>query len=343
MKRKYTRFITLLLAFAIVASIASATVVAKAVDLNKECSLYVNPGSSEYIDDINEANVVLDVYQIAQAQESSHDNYSFSFIGPYGGTELSDSPDSDEWNKKSQEVAAIALGGDAPVVSGASCESRIGGLSAGLYLVIAHGADLEEYITTVTDKEGNENIATIALSGSQTINFAPVLISLPTKNKNDDDIINSANPGDWIYDSEITLKPGMAERFGALEIINHLEGYIPGSPATFVYNIEAVHNGELVYSDVISMTFNSDGTQVTDPPLDGIPVGAEVTVTEVYTGACYELANSSSDSQTVVVTPEEVVSVEFVNTPTDSLIRGGGLTYHFAYDGVWSMETIPHE
>lgn len=338
MKRKYKRFITLLLAFAIVASIASATIIAKAVDLSRSCSLYVKPGSSEYAGEVKEANVVLDVYQIAAAEESNYDRYTFSFIGPYSGFELSEAPDSDEWGAISQKAAKIAVSYDTPVTT-APLETTIGGLASGLYLVIARGEDLTNYVEPYVDDEGNEKIATIALSGSQKISFAPVLVSLPTKEADDDDRINSANPGEWIYDSTISLKPEMDKRFGAMEIISNLEGYVTGSPATFVYDIEAVLNGERVYSDVISETLKGEGTQST--LVEGIPVGAVVTVTEVYSGVCYELTGSSN--QMVVVDNDEVVSVSFTNRPDDSLLRGGGFTDHFWYSEVWHMETILHD
>lgn len=342
MKNMCKRLTMLLLVFAIVAATASFPITAKAVDLARECSITVHPG------DIEEADIVIDLYMVANAEAiAGDDSYNFSFLDAYRSIELSEEPDSDEWLRVSQEAAKIALSDGVPSVQGASCESRIDNLSAGLYLVVARGADLEDYQTTVHDEKGNPKIATKALSSSSIITFSPVLVSLPTKEKENpgDHVINSAYASDWIYHAEITCKPATDKRFGSLEIDCYLEGYNSGNPATFVFDIEAYDDGKSVYSDVVSLTFEERGEQWC--VIDGIPVGAEVTVTEVYTGVCYDLV--SSPNQTVVVTAEETAAVEFTNRPNDSMLSGGGFTNQFSYveneygDYNWAWTEIPHK
>lgn len=339
MKHIFKRLTALLLVFALVFVTAPTIFTAKAVDLSQPCSLTVNPGSSEYADDIEEANAVVDVYRVAEAIGCAHDSYTFNFVGAYSGIELSDNPDSNEWGKKSQEAAGIALDVDTPIVSGVPCKYKISNLSAGLYLIIVRGADLEDYRITVSDENGNERIATIAMSHSNTITFAPVLVSLPTKDADEHGVVNTANPGDWIYDSIISLKPEMRNRYGSLEIVKNLVGYVEGSPATFVFDIEAVLGGKNVYSNVVSLTFANVGNQ--NCRIDKIPVGAEVTVTEVYSGVCYRLV--TQNNQTAVITADEIVSVEFTNEPIDNYNSGGGITNHFEYtsDG-WTWTQIQH-
>ena len=94
-------------------------------------------------------------------------------------------------------------------------------MEAGLYLIIARGSDLtkvEDYKIEVTQKdeamgEDITRLATIANSHKNTYLFAPQLVSLPTKEADSDGVINTANPGEWVYDLVVNLKPEQAARF----------------------------------------------------------------------------------------------------------------------------------
>lgn len=340
MKNICKRLTTLLLVFAIVATTVSATITAKAVDLSRSCSLTVSPGSSEFAEEFAEAGIVIDLYRVAELQESSSDSYTYNLLDSYKEIELSDSPDNTEWRQKSQEAAKLALidCADAPVVSGAPVKSPIGGLDPGLYLVIARGQNVENYIRTVTDDSGNGQIATIANSQSHTYTFAPELVSMPGKEADASGSLNTANSGAWIYDMSITLKPEQDSRYGALEIDKTLLTFNASGQATFVFSIEAVLNGETVYSDVVSITFTDAGQQ--SCRIGRIPVGAVVTVTEIYSGACYTLASAAT--QSVVITADELASVSFTNDYDGGMNQGSGITNSFEYssESGWSWTQI---
>lgn len=215
-----------------------------------------------------------------------------------------------------------------------------GNLSAGLYLVVARGQGLQNYITEIKDESGATQIATVAYSQSHIYTFAPELVSLPGKQADASGSVNTANPGEWIYDMSITLKPEQDVRQGSLEIIKTLLSYSASAgPAIFVFSVEAVLNGENVYSNVISMDFTEAMQQ--SRRIDKIPVGAQVTVTEIYSGACYKL--TTDETQTATIPADGIVSVSFTNDYDSSSKKGGGITNRFEYssDTGWDWTPLP--
>lgn len=54
-----------------------------------------------------------------------------------------------------------------------------------------------------------------------------------------DDVISTANPTDWKYETTITLKVEQELRNGSLRIHKTLERHDGNGPATFVYKIDA--------------------------------------------------------------------------------------------------------
>ena len=119
----------------------------------------------------------------------------------YTGLELGENPDSAQWDALAQKAAGTALHGGAPVLTGTPAGTKVE-LGCGLYLVIARGEGLEDYIVTSTDGNGNQKITTTARSGAHTYTFLPSLVSLPGKEGG-----NTAGEGDWLYDMDVTLKP----------------------------------------------------------------------------------------------------------------------------------------
>jgi hypothetical protein len=93
-----------------------------------------------------------------------------------------------------------------------------------------------------------------------------------------------------------------------------------------------------VYSDVVSMTFSGPGTQ--SLTLDRVPAGAEVTVTEVYSGAGYRL--TSQESQTLTISLMEENIAEFVNDYDGTRRTGYGIDNDFTYDpdSGWSWRQL---
>ena len=319
------------------------------IDLEKKCSVTVEPmdaaGDSEFLEDFAKADVVVDLYQVAKAKEvSGYDTYTYDFEPEYKSLEdlaLKENITNDDWKALAQDAAKLAVGAKdgaalAAAVSGQELSTPITGLDSGLYLVIARGrnlTDTAEYVKYTETEDGKEMLDTIAMSSQYIYTFAPILISLPTKDSVDGSV-STANPGDWIYDPTISLKWEADTRFGPLEIVKSLQAQEMSEPATFVFSVEAVLDGEHVYSDVVTITFTEPGEQAVLIE-DKIPVGAEVTVTEVYSGAVYTVLTDVS--QTVTIAADQVVGVEFINNYSRTEHGGGSIVNHFDHtDTGWS-------
>lgn len=167
--------------------------------------------------------------------------------------------------------------------------------------------------------------------------FAPSLFTLPTtvqiENPNyveDTSLVEDEYLHDLTYDASITLKPIKVDLFGTLRIEKELSNYRADlGTASFVFNIEAKRDNEIVYSNVAAIEFSGPGTKHVDLP--NIPAGSAVTVTEVYSGAAYTPEENSSTTRTIPQMP--------ANTTVDS-----ETTAHFAntYDNTqgWGTSVV---
>ncbi len=171
------------------------------------------------------------------------------------------------------------------------------------------------------------------MSDNYIYEFTPFLVSLPNN------YYYSTGDDTWIYDltgeHAISLKTARKERYGDIVINKILDTYnatIGG--AAFVFQIEGVktdadtQKAEVVYSDVVSMTF--DGTGKDSLVIRRIPAGTEVTVTEVYSGASYQVTTDPVQTQRIVA--DDIVSYEFENTYDGRLNGGCGIVNAFTYD-----------
>lgn len=334
--RTKLRFILPLAAFALalctVITIPSLSGAARAVDFNAACSLRVEPASSSnrpLAEDIASAKVVVDLYKVADAEDvDGYDTYTFKTTDDFSALTVGGNMADEDWASLAQSAADIALDGKEPAVSGAAADSKIDGLKCGLYLVIARGSDIEEYKDTVTDENGNGHTVTIANSHRYTYRFTPVLVSLPSKETGEGGALGTGGNAPWMYDMTVTLKPEQAQRYGALEIEKILNTYDSREPAAFVFDITAVLDGKTVLSDVAAVSFTEAGRKTAI--LENIPVGASVTVKEVYSGTVYETV--TADTQTAVIEPDETVSVSFTNDYNNTGKSGGSVINHFEYD-----------
>ncbi|MEY8517085.1 DUF5979 domain-containing protein [Lachnospiraceae bacterium 29-84] len=341
-RRLIGSLLVFLLAVGVVAFTPGLDGEAGAVDFDRACSLTVAPGSEDLAADLQGADVVVDLYKIADAEPvSGQDTYTYAFLEGYQDAKAVYEANTNQadWTKMAQAAARVALDGKAPAVTGAAVNAPMKDLGCGLYLVIARGAELEDYKVTVKEEDGTEELATIADSDTYTYTYAPALISLPGKEREEGDPTTSADSGAWLYDMSVTLKPSQEVRYGSLEIVKTLQSYETKDPATFVFDIEAVKDGEVVYSNVASLSFTEAGQKHT--LLEGIPVGAVVTVREVYSGNAYEAVTNPEQTTTIVA--NEVASVSFTNDYNETNNGGGAVTNHFENDDEngWSWTQIP--
>lgn len=308
------------------------------LDLNRQCWLTVNPCDSatdkEMYDDLMEADIVIDLYRVAE-MKSGQGGYSFATVEPFELISIPQDIAETGWAEVAQMAAAKVL---QPSVVEAKWSPAAGSrveLQSGLYLLVAHKRGDTGYVKTVTDDKGASRIATQVKTGKHVYTFAPELVSLPSKLP-ENGVINTANPGGWIYDLTVNMKPEIDDLNGRLEIVKTLRTYEASAPATFVFQVDWDVDGKH-YSEVYSMVFDAPGARRLE--IDNLPVGATVTVREVYSGAVYTLV--SEPEQTALIEADKTARVEFVNDYEDSPPNGGGsITNRFTFDGnTWNWTT----
>ena len=126
-----------------------------------------------------------------------------------------------------------------------------------------------------------------------------------------------------------------------LKITKTVSRYESSSPATFVFRVKGTMTdaeGEKneIYNDVVSLTFSKEGVE--SVTLTGLPIGAEFTVEEIYSGAAYEIEGDREKMITLSGEEENVVS--FTNTYDDSPKKGYGANNHFVNEeGKWNWSS----
>lgn len=346
MKQRYKRLAVLLVAVVMLATTASftGTVAAESLSLDKECSLTVKTGKHT---GLIGTDLFIDMIKIADAAEvSGSDTYAFAALDRYKGTLgtlfTMDQFDNADRDMLTQSIAAVALADDDwdESAGGNTIGSTITGLDTGLYLVVAHHEG-DHRTQKGTRSDGSTYISTIYEMGTQIYTFTPVLVALPVRGA-DADAENPGEDASWFYKATINLKAEQDNRYGELVIEHTLVNYMPGRTATFVYQIDAVVDGESVYNDVVALSFDNPGVQSVTIG-DAVPVGSFVTVTMVYAGASY-VSTGGSDVQEVIVSDEGVTKVEFSGAANTKSMKSGGdgvnVTYTSAGIG-WSVERTP--
>ena len=327
---------------------------AGAVDVTQPCVLTVeatNSTDTEFLADIARANVLVDAYRVAAAAEvEGYDTYTYTPLAPYN-LEIPAEPDSDEWAALAQTAAAIALDAANPATPAAKdvkVDTPIPDLIPGLYLLVAHGEGLEDYVRrTPAEGETPARVDTLAQSPDYEYSFAPVLVSLPTKNDVNEDgtITTAAEDGDWVYDPTVSLKPTRDRRFGSLTItktLNPAAAYDAIEPVTFTFRLDVTQDGAPVAlrgGNLAEIAFSAAGTgSVT---VEDIPVGAVVTVTEETTGIAGIYRQISADPAPVTITAEEVLEVTFVNEKVPTPKHGHSIVNTFEYDEESGWTWVP--
>ncbi|MFQ7715189.1 MAG: DUF5979 domain-containing protein [Blautia sp.] len=265
---------------------------ASAINTGQKCSIEfdISGNSSELLS----TSIPVNLYKVASVDESGN----YTGIGAFSKLDLSsvsaDNLDAAAatWAERAAEAKKLLKDDTKPTTTtltqgrGTATE-----LDTGLYLV-----DTPKVITP-----------------NYTYTFTPYLVSLPTNNY----YSGNGASDDWIYDltkeynSAVGLKPEQHVRYGNLvinkELVDHNATF--GNNATFVFQIDITTLDKKKETRIEELTFSAAGND--SVTITKIPAGFHVKVTEVYSGASYELASAKSQETDIIANPEKETEVEF--------------------------------
>ena len=293
---------------------------ASAINTGQKCSIEfdISGNSSELLS----ASIPVKLYKVASVDESGN----YTGIGAFSKLDLSsvsaDNLDAAAatWAERAAEAKKLLKDDTEPTTTTLTQgRGTATGLDTGLYLV-----DTPKVITP-----------------NYTYTFTPYLVSLPTNNY----YSGNGASDDWIYDltkehnSAVGLKPEQHVRYGNLvinkELVDHNATF--GNNATFVFQIDITTLDNKKETRIEELTFDAAGSH--SVTIEKIPAGSHVTVTEVYSGASYELASAKSQETDIIANPEKETEVEFkpaevsfINKPDGRTNGGYGVKNNFKLD-----------
>ena len=281
---------------------------ANAIDTDAECSIEfdISGNSSELLS----ASIPVNLYKVASVDVSGN----YTATGTFAKLDLSsvsaDNLDTAAatWAERAAEAKKLLKDNTESPTTVTLTQGRgtATGLKTGLYLV-----DTPKVITP-----------------NYTYTFTPYLVSLPTNN-----YYNGKDASDnWIYDltkemnSAVGLKPEEHVRYGNLvinkELVDHNATF--GDEATFVFQIDIEKPDGKKETRIEELTFNAAGSD--SVTIEKIPAGSHVKVTEVYSGASYELASAKSQETDIIANPEKETEVEFKPAEVSFINKHDGRT-----------------
>lgn len=280
---------------------------ASAINTGQKCSIEfdISGNSSELLS----ASIPVKLYKVASVDESGN----YTGIGAFSKLDLSsvsaDNLDAAAatWAERAAEAKKLLKDDTEPTTTTLTQgRGTATGLDTGLYLV-----DTPKVITP-----------------NYTYTFTPYLVSLPTNNY----YSGNGASDDWIYDltkehnSAVGLKPEQHVRYGNLvinkELVDHNATF--GNNATFVFQIDITTLDNKKETRIEELTFDAAGSH--SVTIDKIPAGSHVTVTEVYSGASYELASAKSQETDIIANPEKETEVEFKPAEVSFINKHDGRT-----------------
>ena len=280
---------------------------ASAINTGQKCSIEfdISGNSSELLS----ASIPVNLYKVASVDQSGN----YTGIGAFSKLDLSsvsaDNLDAAAatWVERAAEAKKLLKDDTEPTTTTLTQgRGTATGLDTGLYLV-----DTPKVITP-----------------NYTYTFTPYLVSLPTNNY----YSGNGASDDWIYDltkeynSAVGLKPEQHVRYGNLvinkELVDHNATF--GNNATFVFQIDITTLDNKKETRIEELTFDAAGSH--SVTIEKIPAGSHVTVTEVYSGASYELASAKSQKTDIIANPEKKSEVEFGPAEVSFINKHNGRT-----------------
>ena len=287
---------------------------ASAIDTDAECSIEFDIGGrSELLND--GVTVQVNLYKVASVDESGNYTVTDAFTGLDLSSVSADDLDkaAATWAKRAETAQGKLTNSEGnPVVEPTETVTLQNGrgykdkLKTGLYLVDTPKVTTPNYTYT----------------------FTPYLVSLPTNNYYSGDGASD----DWIYNltkeynSAVGLKSEQHVRYGNLvinkELVDHNATF--GNNATFVFQIDITTLDNKKETRIEELTFDAAGSH--SVTIEKIPAGSHVTVTEVYSGASYELASAKSQETDIIANPEKETEVEFKPAEVSFINKHDGRT-----------------
>lgn len=316
----------------VVASLSlSGTFAAGLIDTEAKCSLTLSTTGADYAADIKTIDEVhAKLYRVAEVSDTAVYTAIDAFAEDTEVSKVSNLKtrgDSSDWAQTWEDLAAAAakvvesenvpatdtITMQPDAVTGTSIGTATD-LKTGLYLVVVETAQSSEY----------------------EYSFSPYLVALPGSEYRQTGSYGTGED-EWNYDQTVGLKPERTARYGQIEIVKSLKEFNASlGDVTFVFQVTATraedgNPAEVVYDNVVSITFAQGEPLTKSVVIDNLPAGSVVTVKEVYSGGSYRIAPGTSDSAEETVAADEVTPVQFENTYNDRTISGYGVTNHYTY------------
>lgn len=302
---------------------------ANAVDVNRKCSVEINLQNNVYGTGSNAADfselegleIPVHLYKVADISETGAYKAATGFE-VLELDKINSTTSAGEWEAKAAKAKDLIEKGVTPIsekqVTVENGTAKAEELETGMYLMVAESVKSPYF----------------------TYSFKENLISLPN-NYYSFNVKNSSD--EWIYDltgnNAVGLKPNREERLGDLKINKTLTSYnATVGGATFVFHVEVKKLDGTIQTNVYKMEFAGTGSDSLTIP--NLPAGAEVTVTEEYTGSSYKLVSGNDQKATIVAKNDvtdstehvESASVSFVNEYDGGHNGGSGVVNNFYKD-----------
>lgn len=162
----------------------------------------INTADESLKADITKANVVVDVYKVADAvPDETFARYQYILVEPFGTGQIDyDDFDADKWMELADAAAKLVTASTPYQTIAANDASTLTLPGDGLYLLLPHGKDVKlDYGEKVAD-------SLTAKGAVYNYSFLPSFIVAPTKEPGPDGTIHT-DTGDWMRDIDVALKP----------------------------------------------------------------------------------------------------------------------------------------
>lgn len=222
-------------------------------------------------------------------------------------------------------------------------------INQGTYLLVVRGSEPDStvvkdmYLASLANEgeDFTKGLVTYTRIDGYMFTVVPQLVVVPSLSRQED------GSEVWIYDEKITLKMEQSYITGSIEIVKELLSFNKEMEnATFVFQVDTYFKteGHLYSSRIYALQFDKAGTKKLR--IDGLPIGAIVKVSEIYSGLSYTASVQYPDTLNTTVELNKLNSVRFTNDFNKKTSGGGGVTNHFLYTiedgkGSWQWHQIP--